>query len=155
MRPLRLPICCTHLSATAGKGARGASLSEDEAAVVKGLGLLTLKPLIYAANVGEDDLGNHGANNTHVQVRGACGVRGASHVMGWLCVRTCACAPAGGCKGAAVCVCPSSRNACHAPLCFTPPPSPPPPNTHKHTITGAAEARGRGGLRGRRRVGQG
>jgi obg-like ATPase 1 len=35
---------------------------------VKGLGLLTLKPLIYAANVGEDDLGNHGANNVHVQV---------------------------------------------------------------------------------------
>lgn len=35
---------------------------------MKGLGLLTLKPLIYAANVSEDDLGNHGANNTHVQV---------------------------------------------------------------------------------------
>jgi ribosome-binding ATPase YchF (GTP1/OBG family) len=38
---------------------------------VKGLGLLTLKPLIYAANVSEDDLGNHGANNVHVQVRPA------------------------------------------------------------------------------------
>jgi ribosome-binding ATPase YchF (GTP1/OBG family) len=36
---------------------------------VKNLGLLTLKPLIYAANVGEDDLGNQGANNVHVQVR--------------------------------------------------------------------------------------
>lgn len=43
-------------------------LTEDEAAIVKGLGLLTLKPLIYAANVSEDDLGNHGANNVHVQV---------------------------------------------------------------------------------------
>eukprot|EP00775_Hariotina_reticulata_P008640 gene8640-8821_t len=51
----------------AGKGARSASLTEDEAAIVKGLGLLTLKPLIYAANVGEDDLGNHGENNVHVQ----------------------------------------------------------------------------------------
>lgn len=30
---------------------------------------MTLKPLIYAANVSEDDLGNHGANNVHVQVR--------------------------------------------------------------------------------------
>jgi ribosome-binding ATPase YchF (GTP1/OBG family) len=55
--------------AAAGKGARSASLSEDEALLVKGLGLLTLKPLIYAANVSEDDLGNHGANNVHVQVR--------------------------------------------------------------------------------------
>lgn len=53
----------------AGRGARSASLNEDEAAVLRGLGLLTLKPLIYAANVGEDDLGNHGANNVHVQVR--------------------------------------------------------------------------------------
>lgn len=52
----------------AGKGARSASLTDDEAAVVKGLGLLTLKPLIYAANVGEDDLGNHGETNVHVQV---------------------------------------------------------------------------------------
>jgi ribosome-binding ATPase YchF (GTP1/OBG family) len=52
----------------AGRGARSASLTEDEAVLVKGLGLLTLKPLIYAANVGEDDLGNHGANNVHVQV---------------------------------------------------------------------------------------
>ena len=43
-------------------------MTEDEAAIVKGLGLLTLKPLIYAANVSEDDLGNHGANNVHVQV---------------------------------------------------------------------------------------
>lgn len=52
----------------AGRGARNASLTSDELLLVKNLGLLTLKPLIYAANVGEDDLGNHGANNTHVQV---------------------------------------------------------------------------------------
>lgn len=51
----------------AGRGARAAVLNEDELLLVKGLGLLTLKPLIYAANVGEDDLGNHGANNMHVQ----------------------------------------------------------------------------------------
>jgi ribosome-binding ATPase YchF (GTP1/OBG family) len=54
----------------AGRGARSATLNEDELLLVKGLGLLTLKPLIYAANVGEDDLGNHGANNVHVQVGG-------------------------------------------------------------------------------------
>lgn len=63
-----LPVCVS-LPAAAGKGARSASLSDDEALLVKGLGLLTLKPLIYAANVSEDDLGNHGANNVHVQVR--------------------------------------------------------------------------------------
>eukprot|EP00198_Chlamydomonas_reinhardtii_P004314 XP_001693650.1 predicted protein [Chlamydomonas reinhardtii] len=51
----------------AGKGARTAQLTKDEAVAVKGLGLLTLKPLIYAANVMEDDLADQGANNTHVQ----------------------------------------------------------------------------------------
>lgn len=51
----------------AGKGARTAQLNKDEAAAVKGLGLLTLKPLIYAANVTEDDLADQGANNKHVQ----------------------------------------------------------------------------------------
>ena len=51
----------------AGRGARAATLNADEALAVKNLGLLTLKPLIYAANVGEDDLGNQGADNVHVQ----------------------------------------------------------------------------------------
>lgn len=50
-------------------------LTEDESEIVKGLGLLTLKPLIYAANVSEDDLGNHGANNVHVQVGAATACR--------------------------------------------------------------------------------
>ena len=39
-----------------GKPARQASLNEEEAEAVKGLGLLTAKPIIYAANVSEDDL---------------------------------------------------------------------------------------------------
>ncbi len=39
-----------------GKSARQVSLTEEEAAVVKGLGLLTNKPIIYAANVSEDEL---------------------------------------------------------------------------------------------------
>lgn len=51
----------------AGKGARTAVLNKDESAAVKNLGLLTLKPLIYAANVGEDDLANQGAENPHVK----------------------------------------------------------------------------------------
>lgn len=40
----------------AGKPTRQVSLNEEEAALIKPLGLLTLKPVIYAANVSEDDL---------------------------------------------------------------------------------------------------
>ncbi|MBD0345011.1 MAG: redox-regulated ATPase YchF [Coleofasciculus sp. Co-bin14] len=39
-----------------GKAARQVSLTEEEAESVKVLGLLTSKPVIYAANVSEDDL---------------------------------------------------------------------------------------------------
>ena len=39
-----------------GKAARTVELDDDEALIVKPLGLLTRKPVIYAANVSEDDL---------------------------------------------------------------------------------------------------
>jgi GTP-binding protein YchF len=39
-----------------GKAARQVSLTEEEAESIKVLGLLTAKPVIYAANVSEDDL---------------------------------------------------------------------------------------------------
>lgn len=39
-----------------GGAARSVALSEEEAAMVKPLGLLTAKPIIYATNVSEDDL---------------------------------------------------------------------------------------------------
>lgn len=39
-----------------GKSARQISLTEEEIESVKPLGLLTIKPIIYAANVAEDDL---------------------------------------------------------------------------------------------------
>ncbi|MEM8544374.1 MAG: redox-regulated ATPase YchF [Cyanobacteria bacterium P01_H01_bin.119] len=39
-----------------GKSARLVELSEDEALLIKSLGLLTRKPIIYATNVSEDDL---------------------------------------------------------------------------------------------------
>jgi hypothetical protein len=39
-----------------GKAARQVPLSEEEEALIKPLGLLTRKPVIYAANVSEDDL---------------------------------------------------------------------------------------------------
>ncbi|MBE5885779.1 MAG: redox-regulated ATPase YchF [Lachnospiraceae bacterium] len=40
---------------------------EDEADWLKSYNLLTAKPVIYAANVAEDDLANDGADNVHVQ----------------------------------------------------------------------------------------
>lgn len=39
-----------------GKSVRQVSLTEEEAEIIKPLELLTLKPIIYAANVSEDDL---------------------------------------------------------------------------------------------------
>ncbi len=39
-----------------GKSVRQVSLTEEEAATIKGLGLLSGKPIIYAANVSEEDL---------------------------------------------------------------------------------------------------
>ncbi len=49
-----------------GKPARALELSEDEAEVVKEIDLLTLKPVLYAANVGEDDFLNGIENNDFV-----------------------------------------------------------------------------------------
>ncbi|MBD2678325.1 MULTISPECIES: redox-regulated ATPase YchF [Nostoc] len=39
-----------------GKSVRQVSLNDEEVEIIKGLGLLTNKPIIYAANVSEDDL---------------------------------------------------------------------------------------------------
>ncbi|KAG1673178.1 hypothetical protein FOA52_015289 [Chlamydomonas sp. UWO 241] len=50
-----------------GSSCRAVALTPDELASVKSLGLLTLKPMIYCANVPEGDLANQGANNVHVQ----------------------------------------------------------------------------------------
>jgi len=47
-----------------GLPARSVALTEDERFAIKGLGLLTLKPVIYAANVSEDDLAS---GNAHVE----------------------------------------------------------------------------------------
>jgi len=51
-------IALEKLSATLneGKPARQVTLEAEEAELIKGLGLLTSKPVIYAANVSEDDL---------------------------------------------------------------------------------------------------
>lgn len=48
--------------------ARTMGLSEEESGAIEHLNLLTMKPMIYAANINEDDLANGGADNKHVQV---------------------------------------------------------------------------------------
>ena len=61
-----------------GAAVRGVALSEEEAALVKPLGLLTAKPVIYATNVSEDDLA---AGNAYVeQVRALADREGAATV---------------------------------------------------------------------------
>ena len=47
--------------------ARSVELSDEEAAAIRPLYLLTMKPMIYAANVAEDELADLGAANKHVQ----------------------------------------------------------------------------------------
>ena len=53
----------------AGNMAKTYELSDDEDEIewYKSYNLLTAKPVIYAANVSEDDLANNGAENAHVQ----------------------------------------------------------------------------------------
>jgi hypothetical protein len=78
-----------------GGAARNVALSKDESEVLKGLCLLTSKPLVYAANVAEDDLADQGASNPYLKVRPGCGAgaRGAAEPAD-------ACTPGGGAKGA-------------------------------------------------------
>eukprot|EP00887_Chlorella_sp_A99_P002328 scaffold10.g2328.t1 len=45
-----------------GRPARSVALGEEEAELVRGLCLLTAKPMIYAANVAEEDLADPGSN---------------------------------------------------------------------------------------------
>ncbi|MBL8047824.1 MAG: redox-regulated ATPase YchF [Chthonomonas sp.] len=63
----------------AGNPARGADLSEDERAVIKHLGLLSLKPIIYAANVSEADLAT--GNKYVEQVKAIAAAEGAKVIV--------------------------------------------------------------------------
>lgn len=51
------------------KPARSVELSEDELKVVKGLHLLTIKPMLYVANVSEDEVADADENDYVKQVR--------------------------------------------------------------------------------------
>jgi GTP-binding protein YchF len=61
-----------------GAAARSVALSEEEAGLVKPLGLLTAKPIIYATNVSEDDLST--GNATVDQVKELAAREGAETV---------------------------------------------------------------------------
>lgn len=71
------PMCLVQIEAAAldrimkaldqNQPARSVELSDEEAAAIRPLYLLTMKPMIYAANVAEDDLADLGAANKHVQ----------------------------------------------------------------------------------------
>ncbi|MBQ8541767.1 MAG: redox-regulated ATPase YchF [Clostridia bacterium] len=50
-----------------GKSARSVDLSDEEKEMAKDLSLLTMKPIIYAANVAEDDFVNGIENNPYVK----------------------------------------------------------------------------------------
>ncbi|MBO5081000.1 MAG: redox-regulated ATPase YchF [Lachnospiraceae bacterium] len=54
---------------------------DDEGDWLKSYNLLTAKPVIYAANVAEDDLGNDGADNAHVQAVRAFAAEDGSEVF--------------------------------------------------------------------------
>ena len=50
-----------------GQNARNLEFDDEDAAFADSLTLLSRKPVLYAANVSEDDLADDGANNPHVQ----------------------------------------------------------------------------------------
>jgi hypothetical protein len=62
-----------------GLPARSVSLTEDESLAIKTLGLLSLKPIIYAANVSEEDLAS--GNDWVVQVREIAAKEGAKAIV--------------------------------------------------------------------------
>ena len=49
--------------------ARSLELSKQESLLLKGFCLLTAKPMIYVANMGEDDIANYDANNQYVLLK--------------------------------------------------------------------------------------
>lgn len=51
-----------------GRPARSLEYSEDEAPIIKEAALISMKPVIYAANVSESDMGSDPENNKYVQL---------------------------------------------------------------------------------------
>ncbi|MBR4409969.1 MAG: redox-regulated ATPase YchF [Firmicutes bacterium] len=64
-----------------GKNARAMDLDEEEAEFVKSLGLLSYKPIIYVANVADDEVADHEGNEFVQQVREIAAGEGAEVVV--------------------------------------------------------------------------
>lgn len=64
-----------------GKSARAMELTDDEAEYVKSLDLLSYKPIIYAANVSEDEAGNKDENDYVKAVRAFAATEASEVVM--------------------------------------------------------------------------
>ena len=64
-----------------GKNARAMELDEEEAEFVKGLGLLSYKPIIYVANVADDEVADSADNPFVQQVREIAAGEGAEVVV--------------------------------------------------------------------------
>ncbi len=69
-----------HAALTAEKPARTVELSDEEKPLVRDLHLLTMKPVLYAANVGEEEAGNPDNNPFVQQVREYAAAEGAEVV---------------------------------------------------------------------------
>ena len=67
LRPEADALTRVHDVLAAGQPARSAALDADEWALLRGYGLLTAKPMIFVANVSEEEVQNEGADNPHVQ----------------------------------------------------------------------------------------
>ncbi|NLY80217.1 MAG: redox-regulated ATPase YchF [Lysinibacillus sp.] len=63
------------------KPARSVELTEDEQKVIKGLNLLTLKPMLYVANVSEDEVANADENEYVQKVREYAAAEGAQVIV--------------------------------------------------------------------------
>lgn len=69
-----------HAALTAEKPARTVELSDEEKPLVRDLHLLTMKPVLYAANVGEEEAGDPDSNPFVQQVREYAAAEGAEVV---------------------------------------------------------------------------
>ena len=64
-----------------GNSARAFPLAEDERELMESLPLLSRKPVIYAANIAEEDLTDGGASNPHFQALRALSERQAAEIL--------------------------------------------------------------------------
>lgn len=64
-----------------GNSARAFPLAEDERELMESLPLLSRKPVIYAANIAEEDLADGGASNPHFQALRALSEQQAAEIL--------------------------------------------------------------------------